>query len=135
LLAAGFLEGKRTSVSVVAAAVVVSRGEEQGQKKLVVREWRLLLFVSFFLFFSRVPLLFSVSLARILCVSSFLLVAKLVPLPLYCCRRSEFLHRFSFRFVSSRLDSGHQCRCSSSRVDSWSFCYTFWLCSFETLFQ
>jgi hypothetical protein len=38
LLAAGFLEGKRTSVSVVAAPVVVSRGEEQDQKKLVVRE-------------------------------------------------------------------------------------------------
>jgi hypothetical protein len=38
LLATGFLEGKRTSVSVVAAAVVVSRGEEEDQKKLVVRE-------------------------------------------------------------------------------------------------
>jgi hypothetical protein len=38
LLAAGFLEGKRTSVSVVAAAAVVSRGEEQDQKKLVVRK-------------------------------------------------------------------------------------------------
>jgi hypothetical protein len=39
LLAAGFLEEKRTSVSVVAAAVVVvSRGDEHDQKKLVVRE-------------------------------------------------------------------------------------------------
>ncbi len=110
LLAAGFLEGKRTSVSVVAAAAVVSRGEEQDQKKLVVRKWRLLLFVSFFLFFPCLSLLFSVSLARVLCVSSFILVGslgkgRLVPLPLYCYRRSWICAQvfFSLRLVGSGL--------------------------------